>query len=89
MGISTLQSFKELKSLKLSASPMKLWTTASRTHHRIQGADFGLYYRDLGRFHDSAYYPAHATRNGDRQGDGQFHYRDGAEAHLNTPAAMW
>jgi glutamate synthase (NADPH/NADH) len=60
----------------------------SGTTTRIQGADFEALYRDLERFYDSAY-PAHATDNGDRvRSDGQFHYRDGAEAHLNTPAAM-
>ena len=35
------------------------------------------------RFHENAY-----SSSGLVQSDGQFHYRDGGEAHLNTPAGM-
>merc|ERR1711981_1402790 len=42
------------------------------------GTDFDSLYDDLQRFHESAYPP----------NDGQFHFRDGQEAHLNTPEDM-
>jgi glutamate synthase (NADPH/NADH) len=89
MGISTLQSYKGAQVFEaVGLADEVVDRCFSGTTTRIQGADFEALYRDLERFHDSAY-PAHATDNGDLvRSDGQFHYRDGAEAHLNTPAAM-
>jgi glutamate synthase domain-containing protein 2 len=53
------------------------------TTTRIQGTGFEALYRDLERFHEAGY-----NSSGLVQSDGQFHYRDGGEAHLNTPAGM-
>ena len=58
------------------------------TTTRIQGSDFEALYRDLDRFHDSAYPEQSKDTVPLVSSDGQFHYREGGEAHLNTPSAM-
>jgi glutamate synthase (NADPH/NADH) len=89
MGISTLQSYKGaqvFEAVGLADEVVDRCFTGTTT--RIQGTDFEGLYRDLERFHESAY-PAHSTDLDDLvRSDGQFHYRDGGEAHLNTPAGM-
>ena len=89
MGISTLQSYKGaqvFEAVGLADEVVDRCFTGTTT--RIQGSDFEAIYRDLERFHDSAY-PAQPTDLDDLvRSDGQFHYRDGGEAHLNTPANM-
>jgi glutamate synthase domain-containing protein 2 len=58
------------------------------TTTRIQGSGFEALYRDLEGFHEQAF-PAHSTEAHLLvRSDGQFHYRDGGEAHLNTPSNM-
>ena len=89
MGISTLQSYKGaqvFEAVGLADEVVDRCFTGTTT--RIQGADFEAIYRDLERFHESAF-PAVASDLDDLiRSDGQFHYRDGGEAHLNTPANM-
>jgi len=89
MGISTLQSYKGaqvFEAVGLAEEVVDRCFTGTTT--RIQGTDFDGLYRDLERFHESAY-PAHASDFDDLvRSDGQLHYRDGGEAHLNTPANM-
>jgi glutamate synthase (NADH) len=89
MGISTLQSYKGaqvFEAVGLADEVVDRCFTGTTT--RIQGTDFEALYRDLERFHDSAY-PVQASELDDLiRSDGQFHYRDGGEAHLNTPANM-
>ena len=89
MGISTLQSYKGaqvFEAVGLADEVVDRCFTGTTT--RIQGTDFEALYRDLEGFHDSAF-PAHETDLTDLvRSDGQFHYRDGGEAHLNTPAGM-
>lgn len=89
MGISTLQSYKGaqvFEAVGLADEVVDRCFTGTTT--RIQGTDFESLYRDLERFHESAY-PAHESELDDLlRSDGQFHYRDGGEAHLNTPAGM-
>ncbi|KAL7557408.1 hypothetical protein ACA910_016637 [Epithemia clementina (nom. ined.)] len=89
MGISTLQSYKGaqvFEAVGLAEEVVDRCFTGTTT--RIQGSDFEAIYRDLERFHESAYPPS--TREFDSlvRSDGQFHYRDGGEAHLNTPGNM-
>mgnify|MGYP000588184813 CR=1 FL=1 len=89
MGISTLQSYKAaqiFEAVGLADEVVDRCFTGTTT--RIQGTDFEALYRDLEKFHETAFPPhepetAHLVRS-----DGQFHYRDGGEAHLNTPAGM-
>jgi glutamate synthase domain-containing protein 2 len=91
MGISTLQSYKAaqvFEAVGLADEVVDRCFTGTTT--RIQGTDFEAIYRDLERFHEAAY-PVHPTSGGVDglvQNDGQLHYRDGGEAHLNTPAGM-
>lgn len=89
MGISTLQSYKAaqvFEAVGLADEVVDRCFTGTTT--RIQGTDFEALYRDLERFHDSGY-PVHAGELDDLvRSDGQMHYRDGGEAHLNTPAGM-
>ena len=57
------------------------------TTSRLSGAGFEAICEDLARFHGAAY-------GGEAQhaplvpNPGQFNFRDGGEAHLNTPANM-
>jgi glutamate synthase (NADH) len=58
------------------------------TTTRIQGSGFEALYRDLEALHEQAF-PAHSTEAHLLvRSDGQYHYRDGGEAHLNTPSGM-
>ena len=89
MGISTLQSYKGaqvFEAVGLADEVVDRCFTGTTT--RIQGTDFEALYRDIERFHESAF-PANTTDlDGLVRSDGQFHYRDGGEAHLNTPDGM-
>jgi glutamate synthase (NADH) len=89
MGISTLQSYKGaqvFEAVGLADEVVDRCFTGTTT--RIQGSDFEALYRDLERFHESAY-PMQSSEYSDLvRSDGQLHYRDGGEAHLNTPANM-
>ncbi|GKY97518.1 hypothetical protein MPSEU_000710000 [Mayamaea pseudoterrestris] len=89
MGISTLQSYKGaqvFEAVGLADEVVDRCFTGTTT--RIQGADFEAIYRDLERFHESGY-PQHRSELDDLvRSDGQLHYRDGGEAHLNTPSTM-
>jgi len=90
MGISTLQSYKGaqvFEAVGLADEVVDRCFTGTTT--RIQGTDFEALYRDLDRFHEAAYPPqSNEELDGLVRSDGQFHYRDGGEAHLNTPAGM-
>lgn len=89
MGISTLQSYKGaqiFEAVGLADEVVDRCFTGTTT--RIQGTDFEAIYRDLEKFHEDAF-PAHETEEHMLvRSDGQYHYRDGGEAHLNTPAGM-
>ena len=90
MGISTLQSYKGaqvFEAVGLADEIVDRCFTGTTT--RIQGTDFVALYRDLERFHEAGY-PVHVASDDEPlvQSYGQFHYRDGGEAHLNTPAGM-
>eukprot|EP00559_Dactyliosolen_fragilissimus_P006269 CAMPEP_0184871326 /NCGR_PEP_ID=MMETSP0580-20130426/40651_1 /TAXON_ID=1118495 /ORGANISM="Dactyliosolen fragilissimus" /LENGTH=1626 /DNA_ID=CAMNT_0027373969 /DNA_START=220 /DNA_END=5100 /DNA_ORIENTATION=- len=90
MGISTLQSYKGaqvFEAVGLADEIVDRCFTGTTT--RIQGTDFEALYKDLTRFHQSAY-PKSTNKEMIPlvQSDGQLHYRDGEEAHLNTPQGM-
>lgn len=85
MGISTLQSYKGaqvFEAVGLSEEVVDRCFTGTTT--RIQGTDFEGLYRDLEKFHESAY----GDISGLVRSDGQLHYRDGGEDHLNSPGGM-
>lgn len=57
------------------------------TTSRLRGTDFSSLYMDICRLHQKAYPPN--TQNLPLLDNlGQFHYRDGGEAHLNNPETM-
>ncbi|CAJ1962869.1 unnamed protein product [Cylindrotheca closterium] len=89
MGISTLQSYKGaqvFEAVGLAEEVVDRCFTGTTT--RIQGTDFEALYRDMERFHDDAF-PRHSQEDDILvRSDGQFHWRDGGEAHLNTPGGM-
>jgi len=89
MGISTLQSYKGaqvFEAVGLAEEIVDRCFTGTTT--RIQGTGFEALYRDLERFHESAYPHSTSDEAPLVQNDGQLHYRDGGEAHLNSPQGM-
>jgi glutamate synthase (NADH) len=89
MGISTLQSYKGaqvFEAVGLADEIVDRCFTGTTT--RIQGTGFEALYRDLERYHEEAYPSVLTDLSGLVRSDGQLHYRDGGEAHLNTPAGM-
>jgi glutamate synthase (NADPH/NADH) len=89
MGISTLQSYKGaqvFEAVGLADEVVDRCFTGTTT--RIQGTDFEAIYRDLERYHESAFPATPSDLDDLVRSDGQFHYRDGGEAHLNTPGGM-
>jgi glutamate synthase (NADPH/NADH) len=84
MGISTLQSYKGaqvFEAVGLADEIVDRCFTGTTT--RIQGTGFEALYRDMERFHESD-----NGKTAILQSDGQLHYRDDGEAHLNTPGGM-
>lgn len=57
------------------------------TTSRLRGTDFSSLYMDICRLHQKAY-PPNNTNLPLLDNQGQFHYRDGGEAHLNNPETM-
>lgn len=89
MGISTLQSYKGAQVFEaVGLADEIVYRCFTGTTTRIQGTDFEALYRDLERFHRIGYPDNHNTETILVQNDGQLHYRDGGEAHLNTPGGM-
>jgi len=89
MGISTLQSYKGaqvFEAVGLADEIVDRCFTGTTT--RIQGTGFEALYRDIERFHESAYPESTSNEAPLVQNDGQLHYRDGGEAHLNSPQGM-
>ena len=89
MGISTLQSYKGaqvFEAVGLADEVVDKCFTGTTT--RIQGSGFEAIYRDLKRFHESAYPAKLGDESPLVNNDGQLHFRTGEEAHLNTPQGM-
>ncbi|KAJ1445924.1 hypothetical protein M885DRAFT_502385 [Pelagophyceae sp. CCMP2097] len=95
MGISTLQSYKgaqifEAVGLHASVVDMCLAGTPSR----IGGAGFDALQADVVTRHEAAWgklsssSPLLTSTAPKLPNPGQFHFRDGGEAHLNTPQSM-
>lgn len=57
------------------------------TTSRLRGTDFSSLYMDICRLHQKAY-PPNTGNLPLLDNQGQFHYRDGGEAHLNNPETM-
>ncbi len=88
MGISTLQSYKGaqvFEAVGLEDDVME--ASFSGTASRIKGAGFEALYTDLVALHQRAY-PENTENVPEMYNPGHFHYRNGGEAHLNTPQGM-
>jgi glutamate synthase (NADH) len=88
MGISTLQSYKGaqvFESLGLDDEVMDRCFTG--TFSRVKGAGFAQIFNDMTVLHAEAY-PVTTDSVPALKNEGQFHYRNKAEAHLNTPEGM-
>lgn len=89
MGISTLQSYKGAQVFEaVGLADEIVYRCFTGTTTRIQGTDFEALYRDLERLHRMGYPDNSNIGTILVQNDGQLHYRDGGEAHLNTPGGM-
>jgi len=89
MGISTLQSYKGAQVFEaVGLADEIVYRCFTGTTTRIQGTDFEALYRDLERLHQLGYPDSSNVGTILVQNDGQLHYRDGGEAHLNTPGGM-
>ncbi|CAM9236116.1 unnamed protein product [Phaeothamnion confervicola] len=88
MGISTLQSYKGAQVFEAVGLADEIVDRCfTGTTSRLKGTDFGSLYMDIVRFHEKAY-PRHSNEVPLLDNLGQFHLRDGGEAHLNNPETM-
>jgi len=89
MGISTLQSYKGaqvFEAVGLADEIVDRCFTGTTT--RIQGTDFEALFRDIERFHQAGYPHTTSETTPLVQNHGELHYRDGGEAHLNSPTGI-
>jgi glutamate synthase domain-containing protein 2/glutamate synthase domain-containing protein 3 len=88
MGISTLQSYKGAQVFEAVGLDQEIMDRCfTGTASRIKGADFAAIYEDLASLHREAY-PYHTETVPLMRNPGNLHYRNGGEAHLNTPEGM-
>jgi len=89
MGISTLQSYKAaqiFEILGLDSSVVEKCFTG--TASRIQGATFDLLAMDAFEYHERGYPSTNSVIPPGLPESGEYHWRDGGEAHINDPLAM-
>eukprot|EP00903_Cladosiphon_okamuranus_P022094 g20316.t1 len=88
MGISTLQSYKGAQVFEAVGLADEIVDRCfTGTTSRLRGTDFSSLYMDICRLHQKAY-PPNTTNLPLLDNQGQYHYRDGGEAHLNNPETM-
>jgi len=87
MGISTLQSYKGaqiFEAVGLSAEVIDKCFIG--TPSRIKGGGFQMLFMDYARMHADAFSSVKVTKG--LNSTGNLHYRNGQEAHMNTPIGM-
>ncbi|CAN0021904.1 unnamed protein product [Choristocarpus tenellus] len=88
MGISTLQSYKGAQVFEAVGLADEIVDRCfTGTTSRLRGTDFSSLYMDICRLHEKAF-PHHTEQLPLIDNQGQFHYRDSGEAHLNNPETM-
>lgn len=88
MGISTLQSYKGAQVFEAVGLADEIVDRCfTGTTSRLRGTDFSSLYMDICRLHQKAF-PPNSSVMPLIDNLGQFHYRDGGEAHLNNPETM-
>lgn len=89
MGISTLQSYKGaqiFEALGLDASVIS--KCFNGTASRIKGVGFDVLALDTLTFHDMAWPSRETVALNTLPEAGDYHWRDGGEAHINDPASI-
>ena len=89
MGISTLQSYKGaqvFEAVGLADEIVDRCFTGTTT--RMQGADFEALFSDIERLHQAGCPQTTSETTPLVQNHGELHYRDGGEAHLNSPTGV-
>ena len=89
MGISTLQSYKGaqiFEALGVDDSVVDRCFTGTAT--RIKGITFELIAQDAFAFHEKGFPSRHITTIPGLAESGEYHWRDGGEAHINDPVSI-
>ena len=88
IGISTVQSYKGAQIFEaVGLGPQVMQTCFTGTASRLAGIGFEHMQTDLLRQHAHAW-PTNASGDVMLPNPGDYHYRDGGEAHYNTPQGM-
>ncbi|WFD33348.1 alanine dehydrogenase [Malassezia cuniculi] len=89
MGISTLQSYKGAQIFEaLGLDHTVVERCFSGTASRVQGATFEILAMDALELHERAYPSRYTYRPEGLPEMGEYHWRDGGEAHVNDPVSI-
>ena len=89
IGISTVQSYKGAQIFEaVGLGPQVMELCFSGTPSRISGIGFEHFQADALRCHAHGWPSTPSTTDVMLPNPGDYHYRDGGEAHYNSPAAM-
>ncbi|KAH7104439.1 hypothetical protein BKA62DRAFT_767512 [Auriculariales sp. MPI-PUGE-AT-0066] len=89
MGISTLQSYKGAQIFDaLGLHQDVIDKCFCNTASRVQGATFELLAMDAFEFHERGYPTRETLLPRGMPESGEYHWRDGGEAHINDPAGI-
>ena len=89
MGISTLASYKAAQIFEaLGIDNSVIDRCFAGTASRIKGATFELLAMDALEFHDRGYPSRETVTVPGLPESGEYHWRDGGEAHVNDPASI-
>ncbi len=89
MGISTLASYKGAQIFEaLGLASDVVDRCFAGTASRVSGSDFTLLAMDALEFHDRGYPSRDTVSIPGLPESGEYHYRDGGEAHINDPMAI-
>ncbi|KAJ3033455.1 glutamate synthase [NADH] [Rhizophlyctis rosea] len=89
MGISTLQSYKGAQIFEaLGLDQSVISKCFAGTASRIKGAGFDILAADAIAFHETAWPVRDTVAVEDLPETGDYHWRDGGEAHINDPVSI-
>ncbi|GAA95243.1 uncharacterized protein L969DRAFT_21927 [Mixia osmundae IAM 14324] len=89
MGISTLQSYKGAQIFEILGLDEKVVEKCfTGTASRVQGATFELLAMDAFEYHERAWPSRDIVRIAGLPESGEYHWRDGGEAHINDPVGI-
>ncbi|KAI1916014.1 glutamate synthase [NADH] [Ophidiomyces ophidiicola] len=89
MGISTLQSYKGAQIFEaLGIDDSVIDRCFAGTASRIRGMTFEQIAQDAFAFHERGYPTRHITQIPGLPESGEYHWRDGGEAHINDPVSI-